>query len=60
MLNWLAEDENLITVQPRPRVDSQLNLGTASRVLIFFGYLVALPAAFLLTGALVWWRRLIA
>jgi ABC-type uncharacterized transport system involved in gliding motility auxiliary subunit len=57
MLNWLAEDENLITVQPRPRVDSQLNLGTASRVLIFFGYLVALPAAFLLAGTLVWWRR---
>ena len=57
MLNWLAEDENLITVQPRARVDSQLNLGAASRVMIFFGYLVALPAAFLLTGAMVWWRR---
>ncbi len=24
MLNWLAEDENLITVQPRARVDSEL------------------------------------
>jgi len=57
MLNWLAEDENLITVQPRARVDSQINLGSYTRVLIFLGYLLVLPAAFLLTGALVWWRR---
>ena len=30
MLNWLAEDENLITIQPRARVDSELNLTQAS------------------------------
>jgi len=57
MLNWLAEDENLITVQPRARIDSQLNLGRSAQALIGFGYLLVLPAAFLLTGALVWWRR---
>ncbi|HTS54251.1 MAG TPA: GldG family protein [Burkholderiales bacterium] len=57
MLNWLAEDENLITVQARPRVDSQLNLGRAGLSLIGFGYLLILPAAFLLTGGVVWWRR---
>ena len=33
MLNWLAQDENLITVQPRARVDSELKLGrTGARV----------------------------
>jgi ABC-type uncharacterized transport system involved in gliding motility auxiliary subunit len=57
MLNWLAQDENLITVQPRPRVDSQLNLGRAGLALIGFGYLLVLPAAFLFTGGMVWWRR---
>jgi len=57
MLNWLAEDESLITVQPRARIDSQLNLGRSAQALIGFGYLLVLPAAFLLTGALVWWRR---
>ena len=57
MLNWLAEDENLITVQPRPRVDSQLNLGRTGLALIGFGYLLVLPAAFLFTGGMVWWRR---
>lgn len=57
MLNWLAQDENLITVQPRPRVDSQLNLGRTGLALIGVGFLLLLPAAFLVTGGMVWWRR---
>ena len=38
MLNWLSQDENLITVQPRPRVDSQLNLGRTGLALIGLGF----------------------
>jgi ABC-type uncharacterized transport system involved in gliding motility auxiliary subunit len=57
MLNWLSQDENLITVQPRPRVDSQLNLGRTGLGLIGLGFLLLLPAAFLVTGGTVWWRR---
>lgn len=57
MLNWLSQDENLITVQPRPRVDSQLNLGRTGLALIGLGFLLMLPAAFLVTGGTVWWRR---
>ena len=57
MLNWLAQDENLIGVQPRPRVDSQLNLGRLGLALIAAGFLLLLPAAFLVTGGLIWWRR---
>ncbi len=56
MFNWLSQDENLITVQPRPRVDSQLNLGRTGLALIGLGFLL-LPAAFLVTGGMVWWRR---
>jgi ABC-type uncharacterized transport system involved in gliding motility auxiliary subunit len=57
MLNWLAEDENLITVQPRARVDSELSLGRTGLAVIGVGYLLLLPAAFVFTGAMVWWRR---
>ena len=57
MLNWLSQDENLITVQPRPRVDSQLNLGRTGLALIGLGFLLTLPAVFLVTGGVVWWRR---
>jgi len=57
MLNWLSQDESLIAVQPRPRVDSQLKLGRTGVAVIGIAFFYVLPAAFLLTGALVWWRR---
>jgi ABC-type uncharacterized transport system involved in gliding motility auxiliary subunit len=57
MLNWLAQDENLISAQPRARVDSQLNLGRTGLALVGLGFLLLLPAAFLFTGGMVWWRR---
>jgi len=57
MFNWLSQDDNLIAVQARPRVDSQLNLGRTGLSLIGFGFLLLLPAAFLMAGGMVWWRR---
>ena len=57
MLNWLAEDESLITIQPRPRVDSELELTRGSLAVIAIGFLIVLPAAFLFTGGMIWWRR---
>lgn len=57
VLNWLSEDENLITVQPRARVDSQLTLSRTGLALIGIGFLILLPAAFLFAGGMIWWRR---
>jgi ABC-type uncharacterized transport system involved in gliding motility auxiliary subunit len=57
MLNWLAEDDNLITVQPRARVDGELVLGRSQLALIGFGYLLVLPAALLFAGGMIWWKR---
>ncbi|HTT38490.1 MAG TPA: GldG family protein [Burkholderiales bacterium] len=57
MLNWLAEDEKLITVQPKARVDSELRLGRAGLVSIGVGFLILLPVLFGLTGFMIWWRR---
>jgi hypothetical protein len=57
MLNWLAEDESLITIQPRPRVDSALELSRAALIAIATAFLLALPAAFLFAGGTIWWRR---
>jgi ABC-type uncharacterized transport system involved in gliding motility auxiliary subunit len=57
VMNWLAQDENLITVQPRAGPDSQLHLSQTTVNLIGFGFLFLLPAAFLLIGGMVWWRR---
>ena len=57
ILNWLSEDENLITIQPRARVDSELNLTRAKLAVIAIGFLLFVPAAFVLAGGMIWWRR---
>ena len=57
ILNWLAEDENLITIQPRARVDGSLQLTRTALTLIVFVFLAVLPAGLLVAGGTIWWRR---
>lgn len=57
MINWLAGDEALITIQPRTRQDLTLDLSRAGLSLVGFSFLVVLPLGFLITGLLIWWRR---
>jgi ABC-type uncharacterized transport system involved in gliding motility auxiliary subunit len=57
IVNWLAGDDALITLQPRPSVDSSLDLGRNSQYLMLFGFLVILPLVFAGSGVWVWWRR---
>jgi ABC-type uncharacterized transport system involved in gliding motility auxiliary subunit len=57
MLNWLAGDEALITVQPRTRADLTLELPRAGLAMIGFGFLLVLPLVLLLCGGVIWWRR---
>ncbi|MFO1318667.1 MAG: GldG family protein [Burkholderiales bacterium] len=56
-VNWLAGDEDLITIQPRSLVDGSLELSRSWLVFISLSFLVALPGAFLFTGGMIWWRR---
>ena len=57
VLNWLAQDENLITVQPRASVDSQLKLSQFMVNILGLLFLITLPALLLLIGGMIWWRR---
>ena len=57
LVNWLAGDDALITIQPRPSLDSGLELGQLAQYLILFGFLIFLPLAFISTGVVIWWRR---
>jgi ABC-type uncharacterized transport system involved in gliding motility auxiliary subunit len=57
MLNWLAGDDRLITIQPRARKDLNLELSRLALIAISFGFLIVLPLAFLVTGGAIWWRR---
>ena len=57
LVNWLAGDERLITIQPQPAPDRSLALTRNAAFAIAFGLLVALPVAFAAAGGWVWWRR---
>jgi ABC-type uncharacterized transport system involved in gliding motility auxiliary subunit len=57
MVNWLAGDDAMITLQPRATVDSTLELGRTSQYFLLFGFFVFLPLAFASIGATIWWRR---
>ena len=57
IVNWLAGDEALIAIQPRPSLDSNLELGRGQQYLILFGFLIFLPLAFASAGVVIWWRR---
>jgi ABC-type uncharacterized transport system involved in gliding motility auxiliary subunit len=57
VINWLSGDDNLITLQPRGTADSSINIDQPILYLIAFGFLLVIPLAFMITGAVIWWRR---
>lgn len=57
LINWLAGDEDLITIQPRATIDSQLTLNESELSVIVIGFLIVLPSLFLISGLIIWWVR---
>ena len=57
MVNWLSGDDKLITIQPRPAPDSNLDIEPLTLYFIAFTFLLVLPLAFTIAGAVIWWRR---
>jgi len=57
LINWLTGDEELIVIQPRATLDSNLIFSESELTLIVLGFLVLLPLLFLVSGIVIWWRR---
>ena len=57
LINWLTGDEELIVIQPRATLDSNLILSESELTLIVIGFLVLLPVLFLVSGTVIWWRH---
>jgi ABC-type uncharacterized transport system involved in gliding motility auxiliary subunit len=57
IVNWLAGDDNLITIQPRAALDNSLNLSKTAATVISIGFMILLPLALLAAGIAIWWRR---
>jgi ABC-type uncharacterized transport system involved in gliding motility auxiliary subunit len=56
-VNWLTEESDLISIQPKTSQPRTIQLTPTQGRLIFFVSLIILPAAVLLTGIFVWMRR---
>jgi ABC-type uncharacterized transport system involved in gliding motility auxiliary subunit len=57
MVNWLANEEKLISIQPRATRDGTVTLSKMQLGLISVGLIVVLPLLLVLTGGVLWWRR---
>ncbi len=57
MVNWLANEDRLITVQPRAAKDGQITLSKRQLTLLSTGFLIVLPLLLALAGVIQWRRR---
>ena len=57
LINWLAEDEELIAIQPRATLDSSLVFSQSALTITSIVVMIGLPIVFLVGGATVWYRR---
>lgn len=57
MVNWLARDEQLITLQPRAAKDSNIVLSKIQLTVISATFLFGLPLLLAGVGTFLWWTR---
>jgi ABC-type uncharacterized transport system involved in gliding motility auxiliary subunit len=56
-VNWLADDESLIAIRPRPRHDHRVQLTEQQARGVFWLTVIGMPAVALALGIAVYWRR---
>jgi ABC-type uncharacterized transport system involved in gliding motility auxiliary subunit len=57
LLNWLGHDDALVSINPKPAPDLQLELSQTLQILLVVVFLLLIPASLLGGGVLVWLRR---
>ena len=57
MINWLASDEDLISIRPKENEDRRINLSRAQVNMIRLVSQFGLPLIVIVAGFFVWWRR---
>lgn len=56
-VNWLAQQENLISIRPRDPEDRRITLTSDQQRRIFLLTVLIIPGLILLAGVQTWWRR---
>lgn len=62
MVNWLAGDDSLITIQPMPLKDINMtipdtHIGRLIAWAVFHGFQYFIPLGFMIAGFYFWWKR---
>jgi len=56
-VNWLASDEDLISIRPKPQEDRRITMTRAQLNLVRATSQFVLPLIVVVAGTLVWWKR---
>ena len=56
-VNWLSQQENLISIRPREAADRRITLTANTSTAMFWLTLFVIPAIVLGAGVFTWWRR---
>ena len=56
-VNWLAQQESLISIRPRDPEDRRITLTAGQMSLVYMLSIFIIPGAILLLGIQTWWRR---
>ncbi len=57
MCNWLAADEDMISIRPKDPLDKRVVLTSRQQKTLFYSSVVLMPVLVLLAGVVVWLRR---
>ena len=57
IMNWLAGDDDLISIPVKTTIDNQLKLDQTQSLFIGLGFLIVLPLLLLGIGLSLWWYR---
>jgi len=56
-VNWLAQQENLISIRPKAPSDSRLTITATQATALLWMSLLVVPALVFGTGVYTWWRK---
>jgi ABC-type uncharacterized transport system involved in gliding motility auxiliary subunit len=56
-INWLAQDENLISIRPKSQTNRRVNLTQGQSSALTWLDLFILPGIVIFSGVYIWWKR---
>jgi ABC-type uncharacterized transport system involved in gliding motility auxiliary subunit len=56
-VDWLAADENLISIRPKSQTNRSVNLTQSQTALLKWVDIIFIPGIVIISGIYIWWKR---